>query len=199
MLSPFQYIKETEGEATMGAPLSRSTSTASTYQQIADILGKPTAMEASAAERFKKHVPSVREFCQHGTKMDCYREMTKEGRMDTCRKLHFRRVIESHTDVSLGDCAYLSTCRRTRTCKYIHYEIEEEEKHDQKEPAQREEQEANQPGCHLGSSFKDSWIRPKQMKQLAKEGDVLQTDKTPVGMVGFLYTACFEEEENIFI
>lgn len=105
-------------------------------ETVADILGKPTALEAFAAERFKKHAPVVREFCQHRTKAECeaYRRVASSssgggsGGLSAarCAKLHFKRVMESHTDVSLGDCAYLSTCRRTRTCKFIHYVIEDE-------------------------------------------------------------------------
>ncbi len=110
-------------------------------ETVADILGKPTALEALAAERFKKHAPAMREFCQHRTKTECDVYLVGTSRLSSsssssssggggggrgCTKLHFRRVIETHTDVTLGDCAYLSTCRRTRTCKYIHYEIEEE-------------------------------------------------------------------------
>ena len=92
------------------------------------ILSKPTALEALAAERYKKQETSVREYCQYGTRFECYREMSLAGtQQERCRKLHFRRVLESHTDPSLGDCAYLATCRRTRTCKYIHYEIEDDE------------------------------------------------------------------------
>lgn len=38
--------------------------------------------------------------------------------------IHFRRIIKSHTDVSLGDCSYLDTCRHMKTCKFVHYEID---------------------------------------------------------------------------
>ncbi|GAB5030502.1 n6-adenosine-methyltransferase 70 kda subunit [Nannochloropsis oceanica] len=106
---------------------------------IAALLEKPTALEASAVAHFKKDAPSVREYCVHGTLLECERQtrtaatilsggsaITAAMSTAACSKLHFRRVIESHTDVSLGDCAYLSGCRRMRTCKYIHYEIEEE-------------------------------------------------------------------------
>ena len=93
---------------------------------IVRILEKPTTLEASAAERFKKGVPSVREYCRHGTRAECLRVIESSAGAETCSKLHFRRVLESHTDPSLGDCAYLSTCRRTHTCKFVHYEIEEE-------------------------------------------------------------------------
>lgn len=40
--------------------------------------------------------------------------------------LHFRRVIASWTDPSLGNCSYLDTCRHMKTCKYIHYELDDE-------------------------------------------------------------------------
>ena len=30
-----------------------------------------------------------------------------------------------HTDVSLGDCSYLDTCRHMKTCKFVHYEIDQ--------------------------------------------------------------------------
>ncbi len=96
---------------------------------IAALLEKPTALEASAVGRFKKDAPSVREYCSHGTRLECQRQSPPPG--GACTKVHFRRVIEAHTDVSLGDCAYLSTCRRTRTCKYMHYAVEghEEPRH----------------------------------------------------------------------
>lgn len=41
-----------------------------------------------------------------------------------CAKVHFTRIVLSHTDVSLGDCSYLDTCRHTRTCKFVHYVID---------------------------------------------------------------------------
>lgn len=43
-----------------------------------------------------------------------------------CDMLHFRRVIASWTDPSLGNCSYLDTCRHMKTCKYIHYELDDE-------------------------------------------------------------------------
>ena len=43
-----------------------------------------------------------------------------------CDMLHFRRVIASWTDPTLGNCSYLDTCRHMKTCKYIHYELDDE-------------------------------------------------------------------------
>lgn len=39
-------------------------------------------------------------------------------------KLHFRKIIQKHTDISLGDCSFLNTCFHMNTCKYIHYEVD---------------------------------------------------------------------------
>lgn len=36
---------------------------------------------------------------------------------DTCTKLHFKKIIQSHTDESLGDCSFLNTCFHMATCK----------------------------------------------------------------------------------
>lgn len=112
---------------------------------IAALLEKPTALEASAVACFKKHGPSVREVCPHGTRGECHQlQQQQQQQQQTttliCTKVHFRPVIESHTDASLGDCAYLSTCRRTRTCKYIHYQIEDDDESSIDEGAAASEQ-----------------------------------------------------------
>ena len=91
--------------------------------EIADILDKPTALTASTAEMFKYRGEGVREFCEHGnTREEC--NQTRGSDASWCPKLHFRRMILPHTEVSLGDCSFLSTCRRLNVCRYIHYEIE---------------------------------------------------------------------------
>ena len=43
---------------------------------------------------------------------------------NTCTKLHFKKIIQSHTDESLGDCSFLNTCFHMATCKYVHYEVD---------------------------------------------------------------------------
>lgn len=40
-----------------------------------------------------------------------------------CHRLHFAKVVQPWTDVSLGNCSYLDTCRNMRTCKYVHYQV----------------------------------------------------------------------------
>ncbi|KAK6461732.1 MT-A70-domain-containing protein [Scheffersomyces coipomensis] len=36
-------------------------------------------------------------------------------------KTHYLPIINSHTDYYLGDCSYLDTCHKMKTCRYLHY------------------------------------------------------------------------------
>lgn len=36
-------------------------------------------------------------------------------------KIHFLPIINSHTDLNLGDCSYLDTCHKMKTCRYLHF------------------------------------------------------------------------------
>ncbi|XP_038069097.1 N6-adenosine-methyltransferase subunit METTL3-like [Patiria miniata] len=90
-------------------------------QELFELLSIPTAKEQSLVEKFKSQGGTVQEFCAHGTRADCMKEM---GANHKCNKLHFRRLINKHTDESLGDCSFLNTCFHMDTCKYVHYEIE---------------------------------------------------------------------------
>lgn len=64
----------------------------------------------------------LREFCSHKTKEDCRRQ---RGSNKACSKLHFRKIIQMHTDENLGDCSFLNTCFHMETCKFVHYEIDD--------------------------------------------------------------------------
>ena len=46
---------------------------------------------------------------------------------EPCSKLHFVKILQHHTDESLGDCSFLNTCFHMDTCKYIHYEVDKSE------------------------------------------------------------------------
>ena len=64
----------------------------------------------------------MKEFCQHSTKLEC----CKVNRCkQACSKLHFVKILQKHTDESLGDCSFLNTCFHMDTCKYIHYEVDQ--------------------------------------------------------------------------
>ncbi|XP_059806787.1 N6-adenosine-methyltransferase subunit METTL3-like isoform X1 [Hypanus sabinus] len=91
-------------------------------QEILELLNTSTAKEQSMVEKFRSRGRAqVQEFCDHGTKLECMRAQDLER---PCRKLHFRRIINKHTDESLGDCSFLNTCFHMDTCKYVHYEID---------------------------------------------------------------------------
>ncbi|XP_010898998.1 N6-adenosine-methyltransferase subunit METTL3 [Esox lucius] len=91
-------------------------------REILELLNTSTAKEQSIVEKFRSRGRAqVQEFCDHGTKEECMRSgFTPQP----CTKLHFRRIINKHTDESLGDCSFLNTCFHMDSCKYVHYEID---------------------------------------------------------------------------
>ncbi|XP_051778261.1 N6-adenosine-methyltransferase subunit METTL3 [Erpetoichthys calabaricus] len=91
-------------------------------REILELLNTTTAKEQSIVEKFRSRGRAqVQEFCDHGTKEECVKACEGDS---PCRKLHFRRIINKHTDESLGDCSFLNTCFHMDTCKYVHYEID---------------------------------------------------------------------------
>lgn len=36
-------------------------------------------------------------------------------------KVHHLPIINTHTEVNLGDCSYLDTCHKMKNCRYLHY------------------------------------------------------------------------------
>lgn len=74
------------------------------------------------AKMKSKYGSSLRPFCEFGVLSECQKK-TK----GMCKNVHFRPIIESHTDVSLGDCSYLDTCRHMEICKFVHYQIEDDD------------------------------------------------------------------------
>ncbi|XP_062239669.1 N6-adenosine-methyltransferase subunit METTL3 [Platichthys flesus] len=91
-------------------------------REILELLNASTAKEQSIVEKFRSRGRAqVQEFCDCGTKEECMRSGYTP---QPCNKLHFRRIINKHTDESLGDCSFLNTCFHMDTCKYVHYEID---------------------------------------------------------------------------
>ncbi|MBN3299766.1 MTA70 methyltransferase, partial [Amia calva] len=91
-------------------------------REILELLNTSSAKEQSIVEKFRSRGRAqVQEFCDHGTKEECVR--ARESGQH-CTKLHFRRIINKHTDETLGDCSFLNTCFHMDTCKYVHYEID---------------------------------------------------------------------------
>ncbi|KAB2054362.1 hypothetical protein ES319_A12G250300v1 [Gossypium barbadense] len=83
-----------------------------TGEEILNIINRPTARETAVAAKFKsKGGSQVREYCSALTKEDCRRQ---SGSFLACKKVHFKRIIAPHTDISLGDCSFLDTCRHMK-------------------------------------------------------------------------------------
>jgi len=91
-------------------------------EEILALLSKPTAREQSLMDSFRSQDGGgVKEFCSFSTKTEC---MKIHKSREPCSKLHFVKILQPHTDESLGDCSFLNTCFHMDTCKYIHYEVD---------------------------------------------------------------------------
>ncbi|XVF51235.1 hypothetical protein PTKIN_Ptkin04bG0168300 [Pterospermum kingtungense] len=97
-----------------------------TGEEILNIINRPTAKETAVAAKFKsKGGSQVREYCSALTKEDCRR---LSGSFLACKKVHFKWIIAPHTDISLGDCSFLDTCRHMKVIFYmqnVHYELDQ--------------------------------------------------------------------------
>eukprot|EP00088_Acartia_fossae_P070864 TRINITY_DN9588_c0_g1_i1.p1 TRINITY_DN9588_c0_g1~~TRINITY_DN9588_c0_g1_i1.p1 ORF type:complete len:429 (-),score=28.03 TRINITY_DN9588_c0_g1_i1:669-1955(-) len=94
----------------------------SQQEEILTLLRKPTAKELSLMNTFKSQDGGgVKEFCSYSTKREC---MKVHKSKEPCSKLHFVKILQSHTDPGLGDCSFLNTCFHMDTCKYIHYKVD---------------------------------------------------------------------------
>lgn len=124
--------KDTDIMSLLAMPSSREKAVKRVGEEIMDLLSKPTAKEKSLADKFKSQGGAqVMQFCPHGTRAECVRAHKHDGTdalLPTepycCKKLHFKKIIQSHTDESLGDCSFLNTCFHMDSCKYVHYEVD---------------------------------------------------------------------------
>lgn len=117
-------------------------------EEILELLSKPTAKELQLTEKFRsQNGTQVMEFCPHGTRVECLKaqQIAEENQItesptnnvdknegetsneSKCNKLHFKKIIQAHTDVVLGDCSFLNTCFHMSTCKYVHYQVDNEQ------------------------------------------------------------------------
>ncbi|CAL5356350.1 unnamed protein product [Camellia sinensis] len=109
-------------EALLNKKSFRELQKSKTGEELLDLIRRPTARETAVAAKFKtKGGSQLKEYCSALTKEDCRRQ---SGSYIACEKVHFRRIIAPHTDVNLGDCSFLDTCRHMKTCKYVHYELD---------------------------------------------------------------------------
>lgn len=119
---------DTDLMSLLAMPSSREKAVKLVGEEIMDLLSKPTAKEKSLADKFKSQGGAqVKEYCPQGTRAECIRAHTQGDDCDTqylCKKLHFKKIIQSHTDEALGDCSFLNTCFHMDSCKYVHYEVD---------------------------------------------------------------------------
>lgn len=104
-------------------PTAKALLTSDNYHDTADILKNTLSNDFSQVlEKIKAKYGSslVRPFCEYGTRSECGKHNKTE-----CKKVHFKPIIKPHTEVSLGDCSYLDTCRHMDICKFVHYQIED--------------------------------------------------------------------------
>lgn len=149
---------DTDIMSLLAMPSSREKAVKRVGEEIMDLLSKPTAKEKSLADKFKSQGGAqVMEFCPHGTRAECVRAFNsnksdsnddKDTHIYTCKKLHFKKIIQSHTDESLGDCSFLNTCFHMDSCKYVHYEVDNTDPN-----ANASKTDTPQKGSHNGTSL----------------------------------------------
>ena len=99
----------------LSQPSSKEKADKQQRDEILELLSKPTTKEKNLMDTFKSQSGTgVKEFCTHSTKIEC---MKINGSPKPCERLHFKRIIQPHTDQSLGDCSFLNTCFHMDTCK----------------------------------------------------------------------------------
>jgi len=135
-------------------------------EELLELLSKPTAKERNLLERFRSADGyQVQEFCPKGTKDECKRNSRGAK---ACDKLHFKKIIAKHTEESLGDCSFLNTCFHMDSCKYVHYEVDSDDKVQLYEKRSKTKTSAAKPGTS----------NPKQAS--SRDGDhSLKTEQHP--------------------
>jgi hypothetical protein len=58
--------------------------------------------------------------CPHTTPEDCMRANDSDAPCP--EKIHFVRIFNQVTELGLGDCRFLSSCKNSDTCPYVHYD-----------------------------------------------------------------------------
>ncbi|KAG6878265.1 hypothetical protein C0993_010037 [Termitomyces sp. T159_Od127] len=78
------------------------------------ILQRGSARGRLLAEQFRSTEEKFEPICSHITKDDCAKARNSNTGLSStstiCDRVHFRALIRSHTDVTLGHCSYLNTC-----------------------------------------------------------------------------------------
>uniref|UniRef100_A0A8C9G9I9 Zinc finger protein n=1 Tax=Piliocolobus tephrosceles TaxID=591936 RepID=A0A8C9G9I9_9PRIM len=130
---------------------------------ILSIIEAPTVIEEMRIKKFQKQTDSVKIICPHLTKKVCIKHSK------TCNKVHFKKIISEHTDISLGDCSYLDTCRHIETCKFVHYAVD---KDDQQQLMNGEEEEEEEEDNGDGDDDGEDDDEKKKKKKKKKKNKI---------------------------
>lgn len=124
-LSKITSDDEVNLDTLLSLPSTREKECKKVSEELFDLLSRPTFKEKSLLERFRSADggQSVQEFCIHGTLIDC-KKSSGQPSGKKCEKLHFKKILQKHTEESLGDCSFLNTCFHMDSCKYVHYEVD---------------------------------------------------------------------------
>ncbi|CRL03231.1 CLUMA_CG016432, isoform A [Clunio marinus] len=146
-------LQDTDIMSLLSLPSTKEKQNKQVGEEILELLSKPTAKEKFLTEKFKSQGGTqVMEFCPHGTRVECMKaqqltdeatsteendeksektvennDEAKDATRFKCNRLHFKKIIQGHTDVVLGDCSFLNTCFHMSTCKYVHYQVDNAE------------------------------------------------------------------------
>lgn len=134
--TPNLPLSETQSlEDMLNAPSAIERQQLESGAELRQLLTVPTTKHSMTTRAFQNQGGSrVQQICRHGTRYDCIEaqveEFTKnpnchpETPIKACPLIHFRRIMLPHTDISLGDCSYLDTCRHMSSCRFVHYEVD---------------------------------------------------------------------------
>ena len=115
----FTFSDKTTPEELISAPTHTEQEQLQHAETLRRLIAAPTAKQRSIQNRFRNTQKKLNStYCPIGDRRECARR-SKIGQ--PCHRLHFRKVIKPWTDISLGDCSYLDTCRHPSTCKFVHY------------------------------------------------------------------------------
>ncbi|EGD82745.1 N6-adenosine-methyltransferase 70 kDa subunit [Salpingoeca rosetta] len=132
-------------------------------KELDTLLNTPTVMERAIEEEFRLNGKDVFLFCDHDTAEECAQQSVSGM---PCDRLHFRRVIQPHTTHRYGNCRYLDRCFDMRTCKAVHYDVDESDvecirrrlKHKRELARQRPDLEAHI-DLNVFRTFPAQWIQ----------------------------------------
>ncbi|RVW91695.1 N6-adenosine-methyltransferase MT-A70-like [Vitis vinifera] len=104
-------------EALLNKKSFREMQKSKTGEELLDLIHRPTARETAVAAKFKtKGGSQLKEYCSALTKriVDASLVPILHVKRSASGTVHFRRIIAPHTDINLGDCSFLDTCRHMK-------------------------------------------------------------------------------------